>query len=55
MTIQELADKTAHITYNYQVTPDVYYSFQRCSNDYNPLHTDSLFAKNKGAIPAPCK
>ena len=48
MTLQELADQTAQITYTYQVTPDVYYSFQRCSNDYNPLHTDALFAKSKG-------
>lgn len=48
MTLQELADQTAHITYTYQVTPDVYYSFQRCSNDFNPLHTDALFAKSKG-------
>ena len=48
MTLQEFADQTAHITYTYQVTPDVYYSFQRCSNDYNPLHTDALFAKSKG-------
>lgn len=48
MTIEELADKTAHISHTYQVTPDVYYSFQRCSNDYNPLHTDALFAKSKG-------
>lgn len=48
MTIEELAEKTAHISHTYQVTPDVYYSFQRCSNDYNPLHTDALFAKSKG-------
>ena len=26
----------------------MYYSFQRCSNDYNPLHTDEAFAKRKG-------
>ncbi len=48
MTIEELAELTAHITHTYQVTPDVYYSFQRCSNDYNPLHTDPAFAKQKG-------
>ncbi len=48
MTLQELADQTTHFTYTYRVTPDVYYSFQRCSNDYNPLHTDALFAKCKG-------
>ena len=48
MTLQELADQTAQITYTYQVTPDVYYSFQRCSNDFNPLHTDRMYACKKG-------
>lgn len=48
MDINQIAEKSAHIVYNYRVTPDVYYSFQRCSNDYNPLHTDAIFAKSKG-------
>ena len=48
MTITELADKSANIQYTYKVTPDVYYSFQRCSNDYKPLHTDKAFAGRKG-------
>lgn len=48
MTISELAVKSANIQYTYKVTPDVYYSFQRCSNDYNPLHTDKAFAERKG-------
>lgn len=48
MTISELAEKSANIQYTYKVTPEVYYSFQRCSNDYNPLHTDEAFAKRKG-------
>lgn len=48
MTISELAEKSANIQYTYKVTPEVYYSFQRCSNDYNPLHTDDAFAKRKG-------
>ena len=48
MTINELAEKSANIQYSYKVTPDVYYSFQRCSNDYNPLHTDEAFSKCKG-------
>lgn len=48
MTITELAEKSANITYTYKVTPEVYYSFQRCSNDYNPLHTDTAFANSKG-------
>lgn len=48
MTINELAEKSANIQYTYKVTPEVYYSFQRCSNDYNPLHTDTAFASKKG-------
>ena len=48
MTITELAEKSANIQYIYKVTPEVYYSFQRCSNDYNPLHTDDAFSKGKG-------
>lgn len=48
MTISELAEKSANILYAYKVTPEVYYSFQRCSNDYNPLHTDEAFAERKG-------
>ena len=48
MTISELAEKSANIQYSYQVTPEVYYSFQRCSNDYNPLHVDKAFAEGKG-------
>lgn len=48
MTITELAEKSARTIYIYKVNPDVYYSFQRCSNDYNPLHTDEFFAKEKG-------
>lgn len=48
MTIQELEEKTRSLTYTYRVTPDVYYSFQRCSNDFNPLHTDKLYACEKG-------
>ena len=48
MDINQLAELSAHIEYIYKVTPDVYYSFQRCSNDYNPLHTDAAFAGKKG-------
>lgn len=32
----------------FKVTPDKYFSFQRVSEDFNPLHTDSEFAKSKG-------
>ena len=38
MTITELAEQTAHIEQVYQVTQEVYDSFQRCSRDMNPLH-----------------
>ena len=48
MTFKELVEKSQHIEVNYKVTPEVYYSFQRMSNDYNPLHTDEAFAKQKG-------
>lgn len=48
MTITQLAEKSAKIVYTYKVTPEVYYSFQRCSNDFNPLHTDAIFANLKG-------
>lgn len=48
MDINELKDKTKLVTYTYKVTPDVYYSFQRCSNDFNPLHTDQQYANSKG-------
>jgi acyl dehydratase len=48
MTITELAERSANIQYTYKVTPEVYYSFQRCSNDFNPLHTDRMYAISKG-------
>ena len=48
MTITELAEKTASLSHVYQVTPKVYESFQHCSQDMNPLHTDEAFAKAKG-------
>ena len=48
MTITELAETSANIQYTYKVTPEVYYSFQRCSNDFNPLHTDRMYAISKG-------
>ncbi len=48
MTITELAELSDNLEHKYIVSPEVYYSFQRCSNDYNPLHTDCMFAKSKG-------
>ena len=48
MTISEMAEKSASITYTYKVSQDVYFAFQRVSSDYNPLHTDEAFAKRKG-------
>lgn len=48
MTITQLAEQTAHVSHVYLVTPEVYESFQRCSQDMNPLHTDADFAKDKG-------
>ncbi len=48
MDIKQFVEKSAQIEYTYKVTSEVYYSFQRCSNDYNPLHTDDAFSKEKG-------
>lgn len=48
MTITQLAEHSAHISHTYQITPEVYFCFQRCSNDFNPLHTDAAYANLKG-------
>lgn len=48
MTINELAEQTAHVSHVYKVTPEVYQHFQLCSGDMNPLHTDEAFAREKG-------
>ena len=48
MEINQFAEQSAQINYTYKITPEVYYSFQRCSNDFNPLHTDAAFAAKKG-------
>jgi 3-hydroxybutyryl-CoA dehydratase len=43
-------DFSLNTSYRYQftVTPDVYSHFQKCSNDFNPLHTNEEFANSKG-------
>ena len=48
MTIQELAKQSSGISCQYTITPEIYYSFQRVSNDFNPLHTDKYFAESVG-------
>lgn len=48
MTIVELANKTSRIKHIYKVSPSIYYSFQQCTADYNPLHTDEQFAIKNG-------
>ena len=48
MEFKELVTKSQSLEATYRVTPDSYYSFQRISNDYNPLHTDVSFAQQKG-------
>ena len=35
-------------THHFIITKNVYKSFQICSGDKNPLHTNELFARNKG-------
>ena len=48
MEVNELVEKSRHLEVTYHVTPEIYYSFQRTSSDYNPLHTDTMFAESKG-------
>lgn len=48
MNFEDFIKQSSSISYIYKITPEVYYSFQRCSNDFNPLHTDEQWAKDKG-------
>lgn len=48
MNFKEFIKESESIGYFYTVTPDVYYGFQRCSGDFNPLHTDELWAIKRG-------
>ena len=36
------------LTHLFRISEDVYNSFQKCSGDMNPLHTNESFAQNKG-------
>lgn len=48
MEFQEFVEKSQSLEMTYQVTQEVYDAFQKCSNDFNPLHTDKAFANRKG-------
>lgn len=48
MTLQEFIEKSSRLEHDYEVSPETYYAFQRCSGDYNPLHTDEAFAAGMG-------
>ena len=48
MDIQLFLKKSEKLVFTYYVSSDVYYSFQRCNNDYNPMHADDSYAKQSG-------
>lgn len=48
MEFQEFVEKSQALEMTYRVTQEIYDAFQKCSNDYNPLHTDKDFANRKG-------
>ena len=49
MDIKEfISEFDEKLTLNFLVTEEVYDSFQKCSGDMNPLHTDDTFAIQKG-------
>jgi acyl dehydratase len=48
MTIEEFVNKCKSGGVVYEVSPDIYFAFQRCSCDFNPLHTDQHYAENHG-------
>lgn len=47
MTMITLLEKS-EINREFHLTEEIYHSFQQCSNDRNPLHTDESFAISKG-------
>lgn len=48
MNILELTNNIKSGRSTYDVTHDIYFAFQRCSRDFNPLHTDVQYATNHG-------
>lgn len=48
MNFQEFVEKAQNIESTYKVNQEVYDAFQKCSHDFNPLHTDKEFANKKG-------
>lgn len=48
MDFRELVEQTGRLEHAYKVTEDVYKAFQIASGDYNGLHTNVDFAKQKG-------
>ena len=48
MNVIEFVEKSNLVECFFEVTPKVYQSFQICSGDMNPLHTDEVFARQKG-------
>ena len=48
MEFQEFVEKSQTLEMTYHVTQEVYDAFQKCSNDFNPLHTDKGVCNRKG-------
>lgn len=48
MEFYEFVEKSQALEKTYHVTKEVYEAFQKCSNDFNPLHTKKDFANKKG-------
>lgn len=48
MNFHEFVEKSQTLEMTYCVTQEVYDAFQKCSNDFNPLHTNKEFANKKG-------
>lgn len=48
MELHELIERTQRVECTYKITEEIYRAFQVVSGDYNPLHTNMDFAKEKG-------